>query len=578
MSITVTHVSKRFNLYARPWHRFKEWMTLGRKQWHTPFWALRDINLQIPGGTAMGIVGPNGAGKSTLLKIITGTLFPTEGRIEVEGRVAGLLELGTGFHPEFTGRTNIYLNGKMLGLSDEEIQERFPEIVRFSELGDFIEQPVRTYSSGMVMRLGFAIASCVDPDILIIDEVLSVGDAYFSQKCIRRIREFREKGVTILFVSHDPTAVLTLCDHAVLLENGTVQRCGAPDEIIDFYNARIADRSAVGGMKILVNQGEVAGAMGTQRSGNFRALIAGIEMRNQSGKPSEVFAAGEKVRLAVRILFLERIANPTIGILIRNHLGVEVYGVNTCGLGQTLGTYEPGETTEAVFDFDMDLGPADYTLTVAVHLDETHLATNFDWIDKAWRFRVLPGGDMRFYGLARLQPVFSISRPRQPLAEISDVIESAFGHPPALLDETAACDRFFLEGWRISLEQGSSRHLRVFKGEGRFVFCPPTPNLRIVPERKAFQGIPEPLPPLHLSWTGGHAAGELLADGAIAFALPPALAGQTRIFTLTAVQGADAHQEKALSTERRLLTPQHSALSTQHLAIRAIQAQPERAS
>jgi hypothetical protein len=301
-------------------------------------------------------------------------------------------------------------------------------------------------------------------------------------------------------------------------------------------------------------------------------------MRNQSGRLTEVFASGEKVRLAVRILFLDRIANPTIGILIRNHLGVEVYGVNTCGLGQILGTYEPGETAEAVFDFDMNLGPADYTLTVAVHLDETHLATNFDWIDKAWRFRVLPAGDMRFYGLARLQPVFSISRPQQPAAEISRVIESAFGHPPAILDESAACDRFFLEGWQMSLEQGSSRRLRVFKGEGRFVFCPLAANLRIVPEKKAFQGIREPLPALHLSWTGGHAAGELSPDGTIAFALPPDLTGQTRIFTLKALRGMGADGEGALRAEPQVRSPEHSALSIQHFIVRAIQAQPERSS
>lgn len=547
MSITVTHLSKRFNLYARPLHRFKEWATLGRRSYHTAFWALRDVNLAIPSGASTGIIGPNGAGKSTLLKIITGTLFPTEGEAKVEGRVAALLELGTGFHPEFTGRLNIYLNGKMLGLSDDEIAEKFDEIVSFSELGNFIEQPIRTYSSGMTMRLGFSIASCVDPDVLIIDEALSVGDAYFSQKCVRRIREFRERGVTILFVSHDPSAVLTLCDRAVLLEQGVVQREGTPEEVLDFYNARIAQRSASGGMQILVRDEADGSALGTQRSGNFRAVITGVEFRNAKGDASETFVSGEDAALAVRVLFLEDINDPTVGVLIRNRLGIEVFGLNTKGLGRRLGNFRAGESMEVTLSFPLNLGPDDYSITVAAHEDETHLLNNFDWVDKAWRFRVVGGNDYQFYGLAKLCPELAVTKGESArMEDVDRSLRSLLGDSPETLSGGVGDDRFFLEGWRVGEERGVGR-VRMIDGRGRFAYVARGGGLVVEGGSKreelrknmghgqeacASDAGGGTRGGMWLSWVGGEARGELVGGNAWEFVLPGEVVGKMMVYSL----------------------------------------------
>src|SRR5215831_17789840 len=238
--LRVVRLRKEFHFYQRPWDRIIEWISGGRLQRSQIFVALKDITFHVAQGQAIGIIGANGAGKSTLLKIICGTLFPTAGHVELVGRVASLLELGAGFHPDFTGRQNIVFNARFLGLSDEEIHERMGAIIEFSELREFIDRPLRTYSSGMQVRLAFAVVANVNPRILIIDEALAVGDAYFQQKCIRCIRQFREEGVTLLFVSHDPTTVKTLCDEALLLHHGAVVDRGRPEKVLANYNTLIA--------------------------------------------------------------------------------------------------------------------------------------------------------------------------------------------------------------------------------------------------------------------------------------------------------------------------------------------------
>src|SRR5262249_2947814 len=238
--VSVRGLWKTFKLYRHPLHRFAHSFTGARRYQPTLFHALEDVSFDVSPGACVAFIGPNGAGKSTLLKILTGTLAPTVGTARVEGRVASLLELGTGFHPLFTGRQNVFYNARFLGLTDDEIRDRLGEIEAFSELGAFLERPLRTYSSGMQIRLAFSVAASVSPDILVVDEVLAVGDAYFQQKCIRRIREFREQGVTILVVSHDPSAVKTLCDRALLLHDGRIAEDGAPVGVLERYNALIA--------------------------------------------------------------------------------------------------------------------------------------------------------------------------------------------------------------------------------------------------------------------------------------------------------------------------------------------------
>src|SRR5882762_9180314 len=240
--LRVECVSKQYRTYLRPADRLKESLTRGRLRRHKEFWALREVSFELDQGVTVGIVGPNGCGKSTLLQIICGTLAPTHGDVRHEGRIAALLELGAGFDPEFTGVENVYMNASLLGLSRRETDALFPAIERFAEIGPFLYQPVKTYSSGMYVRLAFAIAASVEPDILIIDEALAVGDAVFQHRCLRRINELHERGATVLFVSHDAAAVRALCSRAILLRGGSIIADGKPADVLNLYQKIIMER------------------------------------------------------------------------------------------------------------------------------------------------------------------------------------------------------------------------------------------------------------------------------------------------------------------------------------------------
>src|ERR1043166_3781935 len=242
VALRIEKVSKQYRIYERPGDRLKESLTRGRLRRHKEFWALRDLNFEIESGTTVGIVGPNGCGKSTLLQIIAGTLAPTHGEVWHEGRIAALLELGAGFDPEFTGVENVYMNASLLGLSRRETDRLFPQIERFAEIGDFLYQPVKTYSSGMYVRLAFAIAASVEPDILIIDEALAVGDAVFQHRCLRRIKELHERGTTVLFVSHDVAAIRALCSRAILMNHGRIVSDGDPADVLNRYQEIVMER------------------------------------------------------------------------------------------------------------------------------------------------------------------------------------------------------------------------------------------------------------------------------------------------------------------------------------------------
>src|SRR5262249_60632892 len=241
-ALRVENVSKQYRIYATPADRLKESLTRGRMKRHKEFWALKDISFEIEKGTTTGIVGPNGSGKSTLLQIITGTVEPTHGEVWQEGRIAALLELGAGFNPEFTGIENTFMNASLMGFSRRETEALLHEIERFAEIGQFIHQPVKTYSSGMYVRLAFSIAIAASPDILIIDEALAVGDAVFQHRCIRRLKQMQESGVTIFFVSHDPGAVRALCSRAILLNSGEVVAEGTPQDVLSRYQKIIMAR------------------------------------------------------------------------------------------------------------------------------------------------------------------------------------------------------------------------------------------------------------------------------------------------------------------------------------------------
>lgn len=412
--IELANVSKMFRLYASPLERVRDWVGLPAHP--REFWALRDISFTIPRGSSVGIIGPNGAGKSTLLKLITGTLLATSGTVKTEGRVAALLELGTGFHPEFTGRQNIRINAQLLGISPEDIARREEEIIQFSELGFFIDQPLRTYSSGMIMRLGFAVMVAVEPEILIVDEALSVGDARFTQKCLRRLRDFREAGATILFVSHDAGAALALCDEAILLDGGRLRERGRPSTILDHYNSLLASRGD-GNVDIVRESAEPdEGEMVRRRTGTFEARITSVDVLNGTAQPTEIFRPGDDAIFRIRVAFEAAISNPTIGILVRDRLGLEVYGTNTSLLGIATGDFKPGETLELDVRLRLLLGHGDYSLTIAVHSEDTHLERCYDWADHIAIFSVRFAGKQTWKGFAALEPKFEITRSATPPA------------------------------------------------------------------------------------------------------------------------------------------------------------------
>lgn len=474
--IQITNLSKRYKVYFRPADRVKEWLSGGGKVCHREFWALRDINLSIHPGTTLGVIGQNGAGKSTLLKILTGITKPTLGSCEIQGRAASLLELGTGFHGEFTGRQNILINGRLLGLSREEIAERLDEIVAFAELGEFIDLPVRTYSAGMQLRLGFALATSIDPQVLLIDEILSVGDAYFQQKCAKRMRAFKERGVTTLIASHDLGSVKSLCDMVALLHAGRVIELGKPDDVLDLYNALIAKQSSGSKPYVITRSVEQEGRVAGRRSGNFGAIISRVELLDERGDKRNVLVAGQKATVAVRVMFFEAIDDPTIGMLIRDRLGLDVFGTNTFHFGHHLGAFAPGEVLEIEFTMVVDLGPGEYTITVAIHTLDVHVHECFDWVDRVLSFKVIPSGDFQFTGVAKLYPVVRWSKRPGELEESS--FGEMFEDAPSRLTMDKQSEKFLLQGW-YEEERDEAGTFRWSRQNCAVALRPKTNDLRV---------------------------------------------------------------------------------------------------
>lgn len=403
MMIQVHDLTKKFRIYRRPIDRLKEGLTFGTRTYHTEFVALDRINLEIAKGETVGLIGQNGSGKSTLLKILARLMLPTSGRVGVTGRVASLIELGTGFHPEFTGRSNIYLTASLMGFSKADIRAMIPSILDFSGLGEFIDRPLKTYSSGMWVRLAFSVAVSVDPDVLLIDEALAVGDLLFQQKCVARLREFQKKGTSIVFVSHDLGAVKTLCDRALLLDHGRKVREGPPEAISSFYVALAAERSSRDQLQTRVDSVH-------RRYGSYRAEISEVGLCDAGGRSAEVLACGERCTIDVHVKAHETVKEPSIGILIRDRLGNDIFGTNTYLAGIRIPEHLSEFTVR--FELDMDLGAGAYYLGAAVHSGRDHLAECYDWIDNAVAFRILPS-EPEFQGCARLKPVISVvERPR----------------------------------------------------------------------------------------------------------------------------------------------------------------------
>jgi lipopolysaccharide transport system ATP-binding protein len=411
--ISVRGVGKCYRLYARPQDRLKQALWLGRRRYFDEFWALRDVSFELRRGETVGIVGRNGSGKSTLLQIICGTLEPTTGQVASWGRVAALLELGAGFNPEFTGRENILLNAAILGLSREEVADRLEEIVAFADIGGHIDQPVKTYSSGMFLRLAFSVIAHIDADILIIDEALAVGDAFFTQKCMRFLRRFRERG-TILFVSHDTGAVINLCDSAIWLDRGAVQRIGSAKEVCEAYLAalfehqqgphavprpafqRAARKPLKDARQAYLNHTQYRNDLQLfsfdphrEHFGKGGAVITGAQLLDADGQPLSWVVGGEVVTLRVEGLAHQAIECPIVGFLVKDRLGQVLFSDNTClSYTEFPVPLDAGDGLEACFTFQMPILPVgDYSIALSIAEGTQQEHVQHHWIHDAIVFK-----------------------------------------------------------------------------------------------------------------------------------------------------------------------------------------------
>ena len=401
-AIFIKDVAKCYKRYARPVDRLKEILLPG-KNYAQEFWALRDINLEIPKGQTLGIIGKNGSGKSTLLQIIAGTLTPTTGEVRVNGRISALLELGSGFNPEFTGQQNVFFNGRLLGLSQEEIENKFDDIAAFADIGDFIEQPVKTYSSGMFVRLAFAVAVSVEPDILIVDEALAVGDIYFQQRCFERIRNLKHSGTTLLFVSHDPVSVYTLCEEAVLIDTGRVALKGKVKQVIDLYEAKLLKQSdthpelleiktlpealssvdhKVEGLlddntvEVVVSyiQNNTPDIVASSPHDNIAEIVISspevkvqfVNLLNENGQKADFIISGQVVQLSIGVLFLQSFDDPHVGFKIRDRTGTIIFDNHTFNMRHYIGRVVKGDFLDIRFKFCVPLVEGEYTITIGV--------------------------------------------------------------------------------------------------------------------------------------------------------------------------------------------------------------------
>ncbi len=404
--VLVQNVSKLYRLYQRPADRIREILPFCSKPLHTDFWALRDISFSLDRGEVLGLVGPNGCGKSTVLQIVCGILPPTSGRVVTQGRIAALLELGAGFNPEFTGRENVFLNGEIMGLSRAEIERAFPSIAAFADIGEFIHRPVKEYSSGMYVRLAFSTAIHVDPDILIVDEALAVGDAVFANRCVRKFEELKQRKVTVLFVSHDLGLVKQLSSRAILLLGGRIEAEGAPKDVINRYIGLVLEKqkrdTAIDGAREL---------QGSHRHGDGSSEILEIQLLNSRGEPTRALAAGERATVRVRSLFRRAVSDPMVGILIRTRIGMDVYGTNTRLERVDMGELAAGEELDVEFHFDCWLTPQEYTLTVATQNAD---GSSHDWVDDAIAFEVIDARSSA--GVANLRAEVTWTKRRQERA------------------------------------------------------------------------------------------------------------------------------------------------------------------
>jgi ABC-type polysaccharide/polyol phosphate transport system ATPase subunit len=407
-AIEFSRVSKSYSIYAEPGDRLKELATFNRKRFHTDYWALRDVSFDVRPGETFCIVGENGSGKSTLLQVCAGILKPTTGTAVVNGRVAALLELGSGFNPEFSGRDNVYLNGAILGLSNKEMDGRIGEIEAFAEIGEFINQPVKTYSSGMVVRLAFAVAIHLDPEILLVDEALAVGDIYFRQRCMRKVHELRAQGITILLVSHSTADIKALGDRAMWLEHGRAMAIGKTDLVINKYTAAMTEKDA----RYVAHDAEVHHEHRLHappeivehipnidhRFGDGRGEILGIAIYDSCSNSTAILRPSTTIVVRISFRAKANLDRPIVGFMFRNNLGVDFAGTNTAREGYPLPPMAAGDICTVDFYIELPaLYPSTFSFSPAIADGTLQHYTMCDWIDNAMVLPMQPG-DAPIYG------------------------------------------------------------------------------------------------------------------------------------------------------------------------------------
>lgn len=375
IAIRIDNVSKLYKLYDKPMDRLKESLGFSKKKRYKEHYALSDISFDVKKGETVGIIGTNGAGKSTILKIITGVLNPTSGTVEINGRISALLELGAGFNMEYTGIENIYLNGTMIGFSREEISQKLDDILAFADIGDFVNQPVKTYSSGMFVRLAFAVAINIEPEILIVDEALSVGDVFFQAKCYKKFEEFKEMGKTILFVSHDLSSISKYCDRVVLLNKGEKLAEGFPKEMVDLYKKVLVKQESTVFANEEMHDTQKADAHRSWKEnlslntkadeyGSGRATIEDFSIENEEGDITSIINKGSCFTIKIKVLFHERIESPIFAFAIKNLKGTTITGTNSMYERIDTGITKPGQWYEIKYTQMMSLQGGEYLLSL----------------------------------------------------------------------------------------------------------------------------------------------------------------------------------------------------------------------
>ncbi|ALF53616.1 ABC transporter ATP-binding protein [Nostoc piscinale CENA21] len=411
IAISLKNISKCYKRYARPVDRLKE-ILLPSKSYAQEFWALRDINIEVPKGETLGIIGQNGSGKSTLLQIIAGTLTPTTGEVFVNGRISALLELGSGFNPEFTGRQNVFFNGQILGLNKEQIEAKFDDIAAFADIGDFIDQPVKTYSSGMFVRLAFAVAVNVEPDILIVDEALAVGDIKFQFNCFLKFKEFQEKGITILFVSHDSNSIKRYCNYAVIMNNGRIIYQNKPNEVVNYYTNLLFANETVKTNEELTTKEErnlnpptslTVGGNLEYRYGDARGEISKFSIENSEGVCTQTFISCEKIKVQLEIITKEFIEFPVFAMTLKDSRGEDIYVTNTYTQNLDVPNLPANSLVKVSFEQSINVCPGDYFISLGfVSLSQGNI-TPIDRRYDAVQIKVLSLNNDHSSGIVNLQ-------------------------------------------------------------------------------------------------------------------------------------------------------------------------------